>query len=417
VIVENGQIRHLSTSQAEKFDPSQPGGCPLAWWFEAVQGHRREDSPATEDGRKGHALLAVYLSTGELPKGRVKMGKAVTGAIAKGLLPKPGPDILVEKRFSGQPRWTSEGKWVDLDVSRTLWIGGLPWDGDIDAQWRRDEPVNILDHKFSSDIHGNALPNEGLIRTVQLPVYALQALRTWPDATVFRLAHHYVARSGVDSFLRRQVVTLDRVLERKAEIETLVESMKSVAQLTDPREVPFNKRACQYRYGCPHQARCPRFMEKPTVQLTPEEMELFGMTPAAPAPTREPGSDDDDPTPIALPSSSGMDSPATFTASSSLTEDKTPVSAAGDSEPPAAVRPPDAPPSDPNTLPPEKKSKSNSRKPAPKPMDPEQAARIPALLVLPEQGVTQHVPPRPAVWSPSLIARALRAVADVLERG
>jgi hypothetical protein len=285
-VVENGVIRQLSVSQAERFDPKQKAGCPRAWWFENVQGRRPEETRAKTDGDLGHELLAMYFRTGKPPEGRVRMGKAVRAAIAKGGLPTPGPDLEVERRFSGQPQRTPEGRWVPLDTSKTLWLGGLPWDGMIDLRYRRSDVVDVLDHKFSSDIHAAwILRAKDLINTIQMPVYALDALRQWPDATQFRFTHHNVSRKGADSALQTtEVITLDRLREREADVVRVVGEMKVVATVKSQDDVPFNRKACDAYMGCPHQSICKGFKERKKVEMTPEEMALFdGLdeTPAA----------------------------------------------------------------------------------------------------------------------------------------
>lgn len=272
-----GVLQTLSVSQVESFDPTQTGGCPRRWWFERVEGLRPEKNDAQTDGDIGHELLAHYFSTGESRQKRVKMSKTVTGAILKGELPAPGPDLLVERRFDGQAKRDAKGDWVPLDADKTLWLGGMPWDGFVDLRFRRGpaRAVTVLDHKFSSDIHAYAKSADRLIDTVQLPVYCLDSLRIWPDVTVFILAHHYVSRRGVDSFMRVQAVTLERVLERKATIEHTVAEMQTVARATSQDDVPFNRRACSAYTGCPHQAICTAFRRN-QMQLTADEMALFG---------------------------------------------------------------------------------------------------------------------------------------------
>jgi hypothetical protein len=286
--VSGGVIHRLSVSQVESFDPAQTGGCPRRWWFERVQGYRPEKTEAHQEGDIGHELLAHYLATGEAPKGRVKMGKAVTGAIAAGHLPTPGPDLLVERRFDGQPKRDARGDWIPLDVDATLKVGGVPWDGFVDLRFRRGDVVDVLDHKFSSDIHAYARPADSLIRTVQMPVYCLDSLRIWPDARAFRLTHHYVSRRGVESFVRSQVVTVDQVWAREAQVRTIVADMRDVAQATSQDDVPFNRRACMAWQGCPHQSICSAFKEN-RMQLTAEEAALFGDLDTIPAPSQPKG--------------------------------------------------------------------------------------------------------------------------------
>lgn len=283
------RLEQLSVSQVESFDHSNRTGCARRWWFERVRGLKPEQDDAQSDGEAGHLLLATYFQTGKLPQGRVKMGKAVTAAILKGELPKPGPDMLIEERFDGQPRLDSKGEKVPLDVAETFHLGGLPWDGYIDLAYRRGDVPTILDHKFSSDIDAFAKPADGLIKTVQMPIYVLSQLPFWPDAKRWEIAHHNVSRVGTRSFIRSAIVGLDEVLERKAQIEAVVESMKVVAATDVESDVPANtKTACDAWNGCPHQSICKAYKERNQVKFTSEEMALFNglVAPAdAPAPT------------------------------------------------------------------------------------------------------------------------------------
>jgi hypothetical protein len=269
----------LSTSQVESFDHSQTGGCNRRWWFERVNDLRPDQTKAQSDGEAGHALLANYFLTGEKPKGRVKMGKAVTGAIVKGELPSPGSDMRVEDRFSGQPKLDTSGNWIPVDVDETLTIWGVPFDGFIDLAFRRGNIPEIWDHKFGSDIHANAKQASALIRTVQMPVYVLSQLPYWPDAKQWRIVHHNVSKKGVDSFIRSAVVTLDQVFERKAAIEKLVASIGEIYNVEHQQDVPSNHRgatrACEAWNGCPHQSICQAFKGATHVALTPEEEALF----------------------------------------------------------------------------------------------------------------------------------------------
>ena len=274
--VENGVIQQLSVTQVESFDHKQYGGCQRRWWFERAMDLRPDQNEQQSDGSKGHELLAHYFRIGERPQGRPKMGKAVTGCIVKGELPAPGPDLLVEERFSGQPMRDAVGNWVPLDTSETLWLGGIPWDGAIDLAYRRGKVPVIVDHKFSSDPVQYAKPAEGLIKTVQMPVYVASQMPYWPDATHFEIAHHNVSKKGVLSFFRRAVVSVAQVRERIADVEATVEQMKLIAPLEKQNDIPFNRRSCSAWTGCPHQSVCSAFKQgAPTVTFSPDENELF----------------------------------------------------------------------------------------------------------------------------------------------
>jgi hypothetical protein len=271
------QLRALSASQAEEFDPSQVGGCQRRWYLHRVVGLEVPRSGnAQEDGDAGHAHFARYYTTGELP-GRARMGKAVRGAIAKGELPPRVPGQLVESRFDGQPSRDATGQRVPLRTESTLWLGGLPWDGYVDLRYLSGEVVTVLDHKFSSDIHAYAKPDDGLLSTIQMPVYALDSLRIWPNARGVRLVHHYVSRRGVESFLRSQVLSVEWIQKRGEEIAGLVSEMLAVSRAMSAEHVPGNRKSCHTWSGCPFQSRCTAFKERPKMNLDKDEEAWLGV--------------------------------------------------------------------------------------------------------------------------------------------
>ncbi len=270
-----GVIQLLSASQVEEFDPEQVGGCPRRWWFHHVgRLPVPESDNARADGDAGHALFAMYYRIGQRPR-RAKMAKAVSGALDAGHLPAREPGQLVESRFDGQPARDANGERLPLRHSTTLWLGGIPWDGYVDLRFRRDDRITVLDHKFSSDIHTYA--KSDLLATVQMPVYALDSLRVWPDAKHVELMHHYVSRRGVDSFVRRQLVTVEQIRQRGEEIAGLVKQMQEAARAPSAEDVPGNRASCHTWNGCPFQSRCSAFKEKPKMDLNPEEMEWLNV--------------------------------------------------------------------------------------------------------------------------------------------
>jgi hypothetical protein len=300
-VKSHGTINALSVSQIETFDRTVPGdaGCELKWWFERKADLRPDSTVAQKDGTIGHDRFAVYFTTGEKPEGRVKMGKMVRGAIEKGELPKPGAHLLVEQRFSGQPQYTLKHPplvpdWVPLDVEKTIKIAGIPLDGYIDLAWRDDAGMpHVWDHKFrAKDFMASATPADQLIRTVQMPVYVHAMRRVWPDAKRWEIAHHNVSKTGTDSKIHRAVVTVDQIDRRIEEITATVERMKVVARAESQDEVPFNRKACNAWYGCPHQSICRPYLEN-RVELTPEEDALFDDSVTPPAAAAAPLNDED----------------------------------------------------------------------------------------------------------------------------
>ena len=283
--VRDGVLVQTSVSEIESFDIDQEGGCPRRWWFERAMDLRAEQSKAQEEGEAGHAHLAHYFLTGERPRGRKLMGKAAMGAIVKGALPAPGDDLLVELRFSGQPKHDAAGNWIPLDEKETLHLAGVPLDGFIDLTFRRGPIPEVWDHKFFTPARPEVSPDpyawlkkpSQLIKTVQMPVYVISQIPFWPDAREWRLVHHCVSKKGVDSQIRSAVVTTDQVLERKAQIESVIERMKALAPVQSQEEVPFNRRSCHAWQGCPHQSICSTFKKEtvPAMPLSAAEDALF----------------------------------------------------------------------------------------------------------------------------------------------
>jgi hypothetical protein len=268
-------ITALSASQAEEFDPEQVGGCPRRWFMHRVE---RVPLPKPErskvDGDFGHRHFAHYYRTGLRP-GRARMAKAVKGAIDAARLPLPEPGMLIESRFDGQPARDATGERVPLRTETTLWLGGVPWDGYVDLRFYRAGTIHIVDHKFSSDIHTYA--KHDLLTTVQMPVYALDSLRIWPEAEYVELVHNYVSRRGVDSLYVRQLVTVAQVRQRGEEIAGLVKRMQDAASAPSADDVPANRASCYTWSGCPFQSRCSAFKEKPKMNLNPEELEWLNV--------------------------------------------------------------------------------------------------------------------------------------------
>lgn len=331
-MIASRELTQTSVSQVEKVAEDQKGSCPRKWWFEGPMGLKPDQAASAAEGDAGHLLLATYLRGGGVPPKRSKMSKAVTGAIVKGDLPELGDDLLIEHRFDGQPKdsdtcecghlVTAHSKtgcangpecdcavvrpqWLPLDVEKTFWLGGLPWEGFIDLTYRRGEIPTVLDHKFfspadprlSDDPHFFLKKRSELIQTVQLPIYVLAMARRWPDAKQFTIGHHCVSKAGVDSLIRSTVVTIDQALERAASIEKTVGLMRQLAPLTRQDDVPFNLKSCDAWSGCPHQAICSAFKKKGSTSAMSSELNaaddalfadldlLADPAPASPPPT------------------------------------------------------------------------------------------------------------------------------------
>lgn len=354
-MIVDGVLTQTSVSEIETADENQVGGCPRRWWFDRFGDLRPDQHRSQAEGEAGHAHLAAYLSTGAMPPKRKLMSKASTGAILKDKLPKPRTpnDLLVELRFSGQPKHedacecghgsaahpkgercetvTVDGqatvpctctgyrpRWIPLDTRKTLHVDGVPLEGFIDLAYRRGERPAVIDHKFfspcnpmvSDDPYHWLKRGDELLSTVQMPVYVEAMRRRWPDAREWVIAHHYVSKKGVDSLFRVAVVTTDQIDARMVEIAKLVERMKSLASATEQDQVPVassaltpTKDACHARQGCPHQSICSAFTNRrtPAMELSADELAVFGDVPPLDAPLAEPTPIGDDVPPLDAP--------------------------------------------------------------------------------------------------------------------
>lgn len=85
------EIRFLSVSQIKMFDPALEFGCPRRWHLNKVERIKyEEDTTATKTGKTWAKDLENYLKTGvDMLPPELRAGKH--------LLPKPGPDLEVEK--------------------------------------------------------------------------------------------------------------------------------------------------------------------------------------------------------------------------------------------------------------------------------------------------------------------------------
>jgi hypothetical protein len=288
------QIKTLSVSKVTGFDHSQKGGCERRSVYDFPLGQKEEQTASQGRGEGRHHLTALHLAGKELPT-RYDGLKAVKRVIASGILPAPGPDLLIERRFSGQDKYDAKGDWVELDTSKTLWLGGVPWEGFVDVQYRRNGLVSVEDHKFA-DVVEDWLPAERLIRTVQMPVYGWNAFRIWPDAREVQLVHNYSTHNGKQTERRAAIVSRAQIEDRIGEIEPLTKRLITTwTTFQNVEDVPANPGpACDAWAGCPHQSKCSafkkRFQAMQENDLTDEEKAMFGIpiTPKEAAPVTAP---------------------------------------------------------------------------------------------------------------------------------
>ncbi len=250
--VVGGEIRFLSVSSVEKFDP-RSGGCQRKWWYRYIGKVKDAPSKSKDAGIALHDELATYLQTG---------AKALSSLALSGLhmVPDPGPDLLVEQSIGGikNPLLTADG---------------IPFVGKIDCAHDRgtnkgtddindtnDPPgtIELIDWKWKGD--GTRLeffmqPGE-LINTVQMSGYGVFAARAFPQHTHVRLSHGYFPAKGRKPFKASKLHVINDCERSWKYVEGLARSMRVVARETSPERVQGNPNACGAYGGCVNREYC-----------------------------------------------------------------------------------------------------------------------------------------------------------------
>ncbi|KKW46589.1 MAG: hypothetical protein UY96_C0003G0092 [Parcubacteria group bacterium GW2011_GWB1_56_8] len=271
-IVFGHTIRYVSASSISAFDPNQEGGCHRRYWFEKIDGKKPPEKTWQNTGKKEHKSLEHYFKTGENILGPV---------VRHGMrfIPEPGNDLIVEEGFgdykaalAARDRMLA-GVGTKEEVERHgLAFFGIPLMGAMDLRHRRgvwlddkgsrnqDPPgtAEINDWKTSGDVKKWAKTEEGLVMTVQMPVYARATLHVWPDLRFVRISHGYFGTKKRESKKVSRLLDLDTIYRRGEDIQCTVAAMVDVAKETDHRKIEPNIRACGDFRGCPHQPYCER---------------------------------------------------------------------------------------------------------------------------------------------------------------
>src|SRR4029078_7044149 len=126
---------------------------------------------------------------------------------------------------------------------------------------REEKPyctAEINDWKTTSSISDWAKDEQGLIDTIQMPLYAKATIWDWPDIEFVRISHGYFGTYKREA--KKVSILLDRdIIERRGEyISNTVRKMIQVAKETDPDKVEYNLKACPEYKGCPYASICVR---------------------------------------------------------------------------------------------------------------------------------------------------------------
>ncbi len=268
--VVDGNLRYISVSQIESFDPAVYGGCNRRWWFRRVKKAKEEQTKASAMGEQIHEQIEHYLRHGD---------ESVLGPIAKSglrFLPKPGSDLRLEWSFGeGSP---------STPITSPLVLAGVPLIGKIDCAHARGEWIDdegylhkepstcvVVDWKSTSRIFdetdtdgvvtraGLAKSADDLANMHQMRAYAALAAATWPEKKRIVLAHGYFQTQWPRVAATRIKIVDAAGARSRFEADTpLVEQMKVAAAAKVVTDLEPNLAACGAYRGCPHKDQCPR---------------------------------------------------------------------------------------------------------------------------------------------------------------
>lgn len=263
--VDNGVINALSVSQLKTAHL-----CLLQWYFAKVLRLPGKTFKALDVGTAMHARLEAYLLTGVDALGDIERP-------GKKYLPLPGPDprLLIEHRFDGQPKGAPFNPktallraasvpldgYIDFVNTRMLESGGraYPDAAEIDAPGT----LELGDHKSSKDVprYGSTVDQLGdpdADHGIQMIGYGEWGrLRFGSLVKRVRLTHVTYSTSVRDARRVSVVLDVDQIQIRWLTVNRIASSMVEAAKLTDPKQVPYNKRSCEAFGGCPYRAICP----------------------------------------------------------------------------------------------------------------------------------------------------------------
>jgi len=272
--VEDGFLRYTSVSAVQAFDPNTYGGCNRKFYFTRVLRMKEPTKKSQETGVKGHEEIEHYL----------KHGEDVLGPFArsgKHLLPKPGPDLVVEGGFATE-EGTKEaialrvagGSSVQIERLAGFAAAGVPFVGYIDFRHQRGEYIDgetcalvreesphttaeVGDHKFISSIDDYAKTKEQLLESIQMVVYGVRASTLYPIDRV-RLGHINYQTRGVKRAKKvSTLVPVEDLIRRKEHIDGVVRAMVDVARVSRIEEVEPHGPSCDAFRGCYFMSSCP----------------------------------------------------------------------------------------------------------------------------------------------------------------
>lgn len=273
------EINFTSVSALQKFDRNEYGGCERRWWFRYVERLPEEKTPQQEVGVLGHSQIEHYLPTGE----------DVLGPVARagiGLLPPPGPDILVEWGLNDQKKPKSvlgDDRPFYTPGESLLRADGVPLIGFMDwfhargdyvspeKSLLKDPPntVEIGDNKFNSSF-GYTKTADELPDTTQMSGYGDFARVKVPNLEFVRLSHVvFQTRGAHDARKTTVLVPLEKIArawEKRG--HAVARKMRDIATIRREADVPANTESCRsFGRPCSFRQFCSAFLQQRPIDI------------------------------------------------------------------------------------------------------------------------------------------------------
>lgn len=275
-VVYRGQLRYVSPSQVDRFDPKVFGGCERKWWFRYVAREKEEEKQAQKTGTIVHSQIEHYLKTGQDVLGDV--ARAGKRFIPAPLTERPG--IEVELGFGEVRELLPAGIYGPLDSP--VRAAGVPFVLRIDlfnerGEWIDDDGVvrlepdtlEIADWKTSSQardkVEGDRVVRKSFAKrgadllTWPMVIYGKAGLVLRPHFKRVRLSHGYFQTKGPrDAVKHSHAVPAEEIETRFERAHDIVRRMIQVASEDNIEAVQANYDSCTAYGGCSYRAKCPR---------------------------------------------------------------------------------------------------------------------------------------------------------------
>lgn len=232
---------HVSPSQIESFSL-----CRRKWWFRSIAGIEEPEKPSAALGTAIHAALEDYVENGTMPDTSTPAGRAA----------EPGLVFLTPRMAHPTEGWALKERAIDPEDEDTLRLSGVPLKMRIDLVDPSQSPIEIIDHKSTSDLKW-AKSEDELPYNVQMVIYAKWAM-TQCQVPVVGVSHIVYVTAGRPYSKKTGPVHLDaaHVDSEWEKLGLVVDQMKDTATARLPSDVPPSHAACGAFGGCYFRSRC-----------------------------------------------------------------------------------------------------------------------------------------------------------------